>query len=464
MSKQLVGKFRKSTRYTVEYPTLPSFTVPPENLELRQVVGQHDVLLLSYASNRGDYYEQLKTGLPIKLTWSQGSRTKVWYGYVSVTTQTKAGQTNRPTKVYCIGASFLLKNSSPRVFTNMTIPEVAEELAKEHGFRFVGENHPTRWPQIGLSGGSYWEWLQENAQKIGYVCYVDGTDLVYRPIDNLLQQDSTNLAVMQYWNVPLTSTNASLDRTLDSIEILSGEYLEDRDITRTIKQVGGVDPITGKEFLSRMSPLDAGKALRSDLSGVYFDEHQTQVVANDVSWATSSAEGAAHGARFTLPARIMGQGDPRIRPHGLVYVDGTGAKTDGAWLVRSVTHGMNRGGEYGVDIVAATDGLGSSSVDFKGISARSSEPLTRSIVGKINIEQYLQSATFTSGVGDSVVTVKLPSSNAGLSDAVILKNITNIDDLIANGTTMAKPGFTNTPHRWRSQVPGHSLNSRKGNN
>lgn len=464
MSSQLIGKYRKSTRYTVEYPTLPSFTVPPENLELRQVVGQHDVLLLSYASNRGDYYEQLKTGVPVKLTWSQGSRTKVWYGYVSVTTQTKAGQTNRPTKVYCIGASFLLKTSSPRVFANMTIPEVAEELAKEHGFRFIGENHTARFSQISISGGSYWEWLQENAMKIGYVCYVDGTDLVYRPIDKLMDQDSTNLAIMQYWNIPLTSTNASVDRTLDSIEILSGEYLEDGDTTRTVKQVGGVDPVTGQEFLLRASPATAGKHLRSDISGVYFDEHQTQSVANDVGWAADSAEGAAHLGRFNLPARIMGQGDPRIRPHALVYVDGTGPKTDGAWLVRSVTHGMNRGGEYGVDITAATDGLGTSSVDFKGISARSSEPLTRSIVGKINIEQYLQSATFTDGVNDSVVTIKLPSSNKGRSDTVGLKNITNIDSLIASGTTMAKPGFTNTPHRWMTEVPGHSLSSRKGSN
>lgn len=464
MSKELMGKFRKSTRYTVEYPTLPSFKVPPENLELRQVSGQHDILLLSYASNRGDYYEQLKTGVPIKFTWSQGSRTKVWYGYVSVTTQTKAGQTNRPTKVFCIGASFILKNSSPRVFSNMTIPEVAEELAKEHGLRFVGENHPTRWPQIGLSGGSYWEWLQENAQKIGYVCYVDGTDLVYRPIDKLLDQDSTNLPIMQYWNVPLTSTNASLDRTLDSIEILSGEYVEDRDTVRAVKQVGGVDPITGQEFFSRKSPDETGKALRTDISGVYFDEHQTQIVANSVEWADSSVEGAAQGVRFTLPAKLIGQGDPRIRPNALVYVDGTGAKTDGAWLVRSVTHGMNRGGEYGVEVIAATDGLGASSVDFMGISARASEPLSRSIVGKINIEQYLQSATFTNGVNESVVTVKLPSSNKGTSDTVSLKNITNVDDLIANGTTMAKPGFTNTPHRWRTGVPGHSLSTRKGQN
>jgi hypothetical protein len=266
---------------------------------------------------------------------------------------------------------------------------------------------------------------------------------------------------MQYWNIPITSSNASLDRTLDSIEILSGEYLEDGDQVRAIKQVGGVDPVTGQEFLSRKSPKDTGKALRSELNGVYFDDHQTQIVANDVDWADHSAEGMAHGVRFNLPARIVGQGDPRIRPNALVYVDGTGTKTDGAWLVRSVTHGMNRGGEYGVDIVAATDGLGASSVDFKGLSARSSEPLSRSIVGKINTEQYLQSATFSSGVNESVVTVKLPSRNRGTSDSVSLKSITNVDDLIANGTTMAKPGFTNTPHRWVTATPGHSLSIRK---
>ena len=460
MSKQLVGKYRKSTRYRVEFPTLPSFVVPPEFIELRQSAGHHDVLLLQYHNNRGNYFEQLKTGVPVKLTWSQGPRTRVWYGYVSVTTSIKAGQKIRPTKVFCIGGSFLLKDSKPRIFHNHTIPEVASLLAKESGLRFVGENHSTRWEQISISGGSYWQWLQDNAKKIGYACYVDNTDLVFRPIDKLIHQEASNLPIMQYWNIPLKSTNNALDRTLDSLEVLSGEYVEDTESVRSVKQVGGMDPITGQECLVRKSPAEVGQHLRSEISGVLFDEHADEYVATSPAYARTAVEGHAHLARFNLPAKIVGQGDPRIRPHSLVYIDGTGPQTDGAWLVRSVVHGMNRGGEYSVQIMAATDGLGASEIDFNGATTHSSTPIDRSIVGKIDIEQFLSSSTFSSGMGETTQTVKLPFGARNYQGTTVLKNTTNIDTLIESGDTTAKPGITTTPHLWVSGVPGKSLKVR----
>jgi hypothetical protein len=165
-------------------------------------------------------------------------------------------------------------------------------------------------------------------------------------------------------------------------------------------------------------------------------------------------------AKFNLPAKLIGQGDPRIHPYGLVYVEGTGSQTDGTWLVKSVSHKMNRTGEYSVELVAATDGLGESNVDFVGNSATSSRPLDRSIVGKINLEAYLSSAVFNTSKTDTSV-IKLPASARSSETTAYLKNVTNIDQLIQNKATMAKPGITTTPHVWRSTVPGHALDVRR---
>jgi len=459
MSSGLVGKFRKSTRYRVDFPTLPSFEVQPEFIEVRQVAGQHDIVQLVYTGNRGEYFRQLKTGVPVQLVWSQGARKRVWYGYVSVTTETKAAQTDRPTKVYCVGPSFLLKESKPRIFQNKTVPEAAAILAREVGLRFVGENTLNRLPQLSITTESYWEWLQEHARLIGYVCYIDGVDLVFRPVDKVLGQENSNLPIMQYWGIPTPTTQHAVDRTLDSIQVLSGEYVEWGVDLRTNKQVGGVNPISGKPFLATASPQKVGTSLRRDLSGVLFTSQST-FVANSYNWAKEVSAAEARLAKFNLPAKLIGQGDPRIHPYGLVYVEGTGSQTDGTWLVKSVSHKMNRTGEYSVELVAATDGLGESNVDFVGNSAASSRPLDRSIVGKINLEAYLSSAVFNTSKTDTSV-IKLPASAKSSETTAYLKNVTNIDQLIQNKATMAKPGITTTPHVWRSTVPGHALDVRR---
>jgi hypothetical protein len=361
--------------------------------------------------------------------------------------------------VYCIGPSFLLKESKPRIFQNKTIPEVAAVLAKEVGLRFVGENTTFRWPQLSITTESYWEWLQEHARLTGYVCYVDGVDLVFRPLDKVLYKNTADLPLMQYWGMPTPSVQHAVDRTLDSIQILSGEYIEWGNDYRTNKQVGGVDPISGKPFLASSSPASVGSKLRQDLSGVLFTSQST-FVANNYSWAKEVSTSEAQLARFSLPAKLIGQGDPRMHPYGLVYVDGTGRQTDGAWLVRSVSHKMNRAGEYSAEIVAATDGLGNSSIDYESNSFASSRPLTRSVTGKINIESYLSSAVFNSSTTDTSV-VKLPSGARTAEAAATLKNVTNIDHLIQNKATMATPGITTTPHIWRSRVPGNALDIRR---
>lgn len=461
MSRQLIGKNRKSTRYRVIFPTLASFKIQPELIELKQADGQHDVMTIQYASNRGDYFKELKTGVPVQVTWSQGSRSRVWYGYVSVTKTDKSNQTNRPTKVYCIGPSFLMKDSSPRVFKNKTIPEVAEIIAKQFGFQFVGENHSSRFEQLTISGDTYWEWLQRGAKALGYVCYVDEMKLVFRPINKVIEQNRTDVPIMQFWTLPVPNKQFGLDRTLDSFELMSGEYIEGGSDTRSEKQIGGVDPVTNRAFVTSRSPSKTGKNVRGDVSGVLFKEHQVGGVANSSFWAKVSSEAAAVAAKFNLPAKLIGQGDPRIHPFSMVYVDGTGAQTDGAWLVKAVTHTMNRGGEYSVIADVASDGLGASTIDYSAGLTAASSPMDRSIVGKIDVDKYLVSNTLSSSSQEGTRTVKLPSKGRTAAGNASLKSRVDINKLIKNKITTAKPGLADSPHSWRSNVPGSSLRKRK---
>jgi hypothetical protein len=124
--------------------------------------------------------------------------------------------------------------------------------------------------------------------------------------------------------------------------------------------VGGVDPITAKPFIADKSPDETGVNLRTNVSEVLFTEYRTERVVNDQKVAVSAADGAAQLARFNIPARVKCQGDPRIRPYGSVFINGTGTLTDGFWTVRTAHHMFHKVGDYQMELSIATDGLGQS--------------------------------------------------------------------------------------------------------
>lgn len=173
MASNLIGKYRNATQFVVSFPTLPSLSIQPLTIELIQKQRNHDVLIVEYAASSEYWFKKFKTGTPIKFEWRQGKRLRTWVGYVSTASKKSAGQKNKPLKLYCIAASFKLKNNSPRVFKNKTIPEVVAILVKEQGFKFVGKNHPLRYSQMSISGESYWEWIQKAAHR--QTCLSDGS-------------------------------------------------------------------------------------------------------------------------------------------------------------------------------------------------------------------------------------------------------------------------------------------------
>jgi phage protein D len=390
----LLGKFRKGTNYLVTFPTVPSFTTQPTTVELFQKQYKHDVLLLEFPFVSEELTNQLKTGVPIQFTWTQGTRSKTWYGYIASVTKQNAAQQSRKMRVQAVGASFVLKKRSTKVFTDVTIPEVAEKVAKEHKLKFVGENHPERFNQVTFAGQSQWEWLQEMAKRIGYVFLVDETSLIFSPIDTFLDDSSSDAPIFQLWNERIPTSNTHLDRTLDDFTVLSGENIEDQTASRATKYVGGVDPITGRVIDANKTPSDTGSALRLEISSTLFDEYKSDVVVTRSRDAKLAAEAAAHLARFNLPAVAKGQGDPRVRPFTLVYVEGIAEQSDGYWVVRDVVHRFKLDGDYYVDMNVATDGIKQN----RKTTTRRADKAVASQVNLIRAARKLSRASFTGGI------------------------------------------------------------------
>ena len=467
--KTLVGKVKRSTLFKVQFPTLPSIKSQPSTVFLKQKQKKHDILILDYPATSFKNARLLKTGVPVKFVWKQGSRKAEWLGYVSSVSTTSASQRMLPMKVYCIGASFVLKQAKSKTYKNKTITEVAATIAKENNLRFVGDIDTRRFNQLSISGHSQWEWLHEQASRIGYVAYVQGTNLVFRSIDKIIDGKTLDAPLFQFWGPYIPKSIEGMDRTLDSIQIMTGENIEGEYPNRAVKQTGGVDPVKGTSFSHKKSPSKSGKSVRQNVSATLFDEYTSDQVVNSKSDSRAAASGAAELARFNIPAKANGQGDPRVHPYQMVEIQGTDNNTDGHWIVREVTHKLVYSGLYTLEMVIATDGTGKNTRKTRNSTRTIRNANSSSIPFKtaIDVDFLLNKnkGSFNSAANDSSINLEIELNRTGNPSFRGSPKETSSSKLTSKKpllTEVNNQGYSRTPTLWQTKVPS-SKTPRKPN-
>lgn len=420
MLKTAALKNRRSTSTKVVFPTVPSLTASPIRMILRQVQGHHDILTLEFPTVSNRWFNTLTTGIPIHFYWTQNRVRKDWYGYVSHVSKEVMSQRENTMQIVCVSSSFVLKERATRVFSNTTVTDAIKKIAKEFEFNLVIDDHPRIFNQLTMSGHSYWEWIQEQAKKIGYVAYVDEMTLHFRPIDKVIDTTIKSCPVLSIYSPQVPYAANLLDGTLDYIKVIKGEHVESPNSLRSIKKVSGIDPFTGEIVSAKSNPNTVGFNLRSNSSEPLFNEYRYDNVVDSAKSAEYSAKASAELGRFNIPAEITGQGDCRLYPFKSFYVDRTGDQTDGFWIVKSITHAFGKNGQYSMDMRAVTDGLNKSPVTTY-------RPSVGSLVGTIDARELLGSGKLSLG-----------------PDQVTLKNMRNV--LIESAQN-----FITTETRWVSR-------------
>lgn len=378
------SKVRQGTRYQVVFPTLPTLKIVPMKAFLHQEEQKHDVLILQFSSTLPQWYKLLKTGVPIEFAWSQGFLKKSWIGYVSfVSKRTNGGQKNDMMEVHCLGSSFPLKERAAKVFVNSSIPDAVQDIVTAFGFKYVGEQHPLKFDQLTMAGHSYWEWINEQAKRIGYGVVVDGMTFMFRPLDKFIDYGVSNIPAFSMHTKVAPVNTAYSERTLDTFRVLDGEHLDSQKNRRTVKNVGGIDPYTKSTHFAQKSPKEVGKNIRSNLADVLFQEHDQSHIVSSISAAQGISSGSAHYSRLSIPAEVTGQGDPRTKILHPVILMGTGTTTDGYWITKKVKHMFSRNGNYQVEMLVATDGSNQS----KQTSVRNSPDV---YTGVVNLAEALK--------------------------------------------------------------------------
>lgn len=423
MSNLLATKFRRGTATQVTFPTLPSLTAQPTSIDLIQKQYSHDVLVMQFLSESTLWLETLKTGVPVQFSWRQDTLSKDWVGYVSSISKINSPQRTNIMQVMCVGSTFPMKQRATRVFIDSTVPDAIEKIATEFGFKVITDPHPQVFGQLAMTGNSYWEWICEQARRIGYGIIVDGMTFVFRPIDKLINMGFSNAPVLSLGNAGAPFNTQYLDRTLDEFKIIYGDNVESSNNFRTVKNVGGVDPETSTILLSSSSPDATGDPLRETVSPVLFEEFRTDRVITDKTAAKETAKAAAQMSRFGIPAKIKGQGDPRIRPFGTTYVAGTGSVTDGFWIINEAVHQFHKIGDYMLELSVSTDGIGDTIVETPFRTR------TDTGVGTINLDESI-------------------ASRAGASLSFSMDSVQLQD--YSSYPSESNQGYLTTPKRWKN--------------
>lgn len=379
MTSRFPGKYRRSTGFKVFFPTVPSLTAQPGRADLQQKMFEHDVLVLEYVRTSSRWFDTLKTGTPVTFSWSQDGRRSSWVGYVSHVSKDSTTQKKKMMKIVCVGASYVLKARAARVFKNSSVTDAAKKIANEFGLGFVGEPSSRKFDQLSMTGESYFSWLQKQAKRVGYGFIVRNATIFMRPLDKFINESASNATVMTMWGPSPAAGVEYLDRTADSFTVLHGDYLDGQDDLNTHKVTAGVNPLTGAQVTSTTSPNKTGKKIKATTKSAIFSDYTTEVV-HSKPYSKQASKDLAAAAKLTLPAKLTGQGDPRLAPFRAVYLEGTGPSTDGYWVVKEVHHMFLYAGDYQVEMRVATDGLGkNANSPFRRTNA------TR--VGTVNLEE-----------------------------------------------------------------------------
>lgn len=269
-----------------------------------------------------------KPGTPIVLNISG----KEHHGYVH---DVKGHQDNgvNVTEIGIMGASYVMRQSSQRLYKNITADQVIADIAKRYKFAYRVVPHSRVYPQLSQAGATDWEFMVKLAKQIGYSLRTEGACVYFQPIlkdfDDLIHEAKIFTKVDQGVKHP---------NPIYYFRPLVGETLAHEGASKYATSVAGVDPRTGDYF--KYTKQNRIPTTRVESHPEMFDKHATNVVANSYKVASLESEAADERSSFPYIAEIQVLGDTSLRPGMPIYLDNVGTEYTGYWTILNIEHSV----------------------------------------------------------------------------------------------------------------------------
>lgn len=232
--------------FSVEFTKAPDLELILIGSELLQAVEEHDRLVLHFKGKPFEGNTVLISGDPVKFTFRSGKIESDFYGYIHNVQQVN-GIDGGNTDVICASASYLLKDTSQKIYRQVTADQVVSRIAAKHSMEAITQRHPRFKESIVQAGQSDWQLLRRLARQTGFALRTENTTIFFVSKNKIFQSKKASAAYFKYVDAPVGGIVVPSERMLGTIlnftPMISDESPEmgirvDRVITGTSTATG----------------------------------------------------------------------------------------------------------------------------------------------------------------------------------------------------------------------------------
>jgi hypothetical protein len=183
--------------FSVTFPKAKDLDVQLIGAELYQVGSEHDMLILHFKGNPDPKQNAILSKDPVIFNFRSQKLKSTWNGYVTQVRQTNT-VVGGNTDIVCIGPSFYLKETSQKIYKNVTADQVVSRIATKHSMQAVTQRHPRVKASIVQAGQSDWQLLRRLAKSTGFILRCENSSILFVSADKIYKDKKASAPYFYY--------------------------------------------------------------------------------------------------------------------------------------------------------------------------------------------------------------------------------------------------------------------------
>jgi hypothetical protein len=203
--------------FEVQFPNTPKLELLAVSADLEQNIEEHDILTITFKGKPFKKDTQLAYGDPVKFIYKSGKEVYNFVGKVNRIVQKASLHGVGETVVQCISASSVLKETSQKIYTNVTADQCVARVAAAVGCRAVTQRHPRVRQTIAHTGETYWQFLRSQAKQTGFALRAENTTITFVSKEKITAAKKSQAPYFLYFDSPTDGATTASFRALGTI-------------------------------------------------------------------------------------------------------------------------------------------------------------------------------------------------------------------------------------------------------
>ena len=321
-------RFLTDVSSIVRFPTLNGSAVVYQADVLRMDRAMDSAMIEVYPPQDSEtWIRELRTGVPVHLTWTANRRTGVFAGYV----HTVRSSNDDRLVLTCIGVGHPLQIFRGRAGADTSSRQIISDICSDNLLEYsTNPSGAQRW-NITQGSDTDWNWLRSVTEREGLSLHFRGASLLCQPYDHILKRNFRATIDVVVPDVGFNRTNSLSQSPVRSFSN-TASTVADGSFAKTPSAYGMVT--SSGQIANVVS--DGSRQTQVSLAPVTSPEEAlTTLPYNETRW--------------TNHADLVMDGEPSLHPLDLVRTARQGTRVVAAvWSVISVKHCI-RSADYTVE-------------------------------------------------------------------------------------------------------------------